>query len=80
MGDHIHRIDSFVVEHAGNAGLSPCREDLSLLRDLAQATAAGGFFLDQRGERLLPVAQGSSEDLATSLALEERIFRGAISA
>ncbi len=76
MGDHIHRVDPLMVEHAGNAGLGPGREDLALLPDLPQSAATRGLIFDQRGERFLAVAQGGREYLAARLASEKRIFRG----
>ena len=78
LSDQIHGIDGLAAQNAGETGLCPGRQCLPLLRDFPHATAAGGFFLDERGRRFARVAGRRREGLSASLALECGIFRGGI--
>jgi hypothetical protein len=76
VGDQIVGVDPVAAQHSGESGLNPRAQRLPLLLDFPQAIAAGGLFLDQRGDRFPPITQRGGEDPAAIGACESRIIRG----
>jgi hypothetical protein len=75
VSDQIYRVHRVAAQNTGETGLRPGRQCLPLLRDCPHATAAGRFFLDERGRRFARVDSRRREGLAASPAGECGIFR-----